>query len=350
MSADEKKSGNQGIPVEGMVAGGLLGAAAISKALPKIEAFWDHHHTALELGAGLTCGMAVSLVAIKLWNQYVKRSEEDGITAPDETSVFLGHDLDSGKEAHLKQLFRTMHAEVIGTTNAGKSESITLPWAINDIRTGAGVLLMDGKSDSGFLNKLYSYVCKYNREQDFRLFSLSHVGPSFSFNPLRGDSPQEVTERAFSSFKFENEYYRGIQFKIFLSLIRLIFAQKEVPTFSLVQELLTDPEELAVWVEGCRDEGLKKELTRFLKLSEKDREERTSGLEAAISHFTASEVASLFEETDNRIDFAEAMDQGHILYFQLPTMQFPILGSATGRLILQCFQSAVSKRQTTLTG
>jgi hypothetical protein len=256
--------------------------------------------------------------------------------------------MSNGREAHLKQPFRTMHAQVIGTTNAGKTESVILPWAIQDICNGSGLLLIDGKSDAIFLTKLYSYICRHNREADFRLFSLNHIAQSSSFNPLRGDSPQEVTERVFSSFTFENEYYRNVQYKIFLALIRLIFAQKEVPTVSLVQRLLTDSDEMAIWVQACPDALLKKDMTRFLKLSEREREERVSGLEAAISHFTSSEVASLFEETNNRINMDEALAQGHILYFQLPTMYYPFLASATGKLVLQCFQSAVSKRQTKL--
>jgi hypothetical protein len=304
----------------------------------------------LDLGAGVAGITGLGLGISKAWNSFVNRDVESGITRKDDTSVYLGTDMTNGKEVHLKQGFRTMHAQVIGTTNAGKTESVILPWAIQDIVNGSGLLLIDGKSDASFLNKLYSYVCANNREQDFRLFSLSHVGPSSSFNPLNGSSPQEVTERVFSSFTFENEYYRSVQYKTFLALIRLIFAQKEIPTFSLVGELLTNPDELAVWVQACQDPRLKKDLTRFLELSTKDREEKVSGLEAAISHFTASEVASLFEETDNRIDFGEAMDKGQILYFQLPTMYFPFLGQATGKLVLQCFQSAVSKRQTRLLG
>jgi hypothetical protein len=46
----------------------------------------------------------------------------------------------------------------------------------------------------------------------------------------------------------------------------------------------------------------------------------------------------------------EAMEKGHIIYFQLPTMYFPFLASATGKLVLQCFQNAVSKRQLQLGG
>lgn len=316
----------------------------------KIEYLWQEHRLAMLLG--LVTG-AVALVAIgaaKIWNLYALRQQERSITEEDESSVFLGKNLEDGREIHLKESFRTMHAQVIGTTNAGKSESVILPWAIQDIKNGSGVLILDGKSDASFVNKLYSYVKHYGREKDFRLFALANLGPSSSFNPLKGDSAQEVTERVFSSFTFENEYYKNIQYRIFLNLVRLVFAQNETPTFTLIHRLLVDAEELEKWAAACPDEMLSRDVLRFLKLSEKDREEKTSGLETMLSHFTVGEVSVLFQETDHAIQFDEALQNNHILYFQLPTMYFPFLASATGKLVLQCFQNAVSKRQISLGG
>lgn len=317
---------------------------------PAISRFVNGHQATIFFLPILALLSAVVLGLTKLWNWYAKREQERSITEPDETSVFLGIDTEKNRMIHLKQPFRTMHAQVIGTTNAGKSASVVEPWAIQDIKNGSGTLIVDGKSEASLILKLYSYAKLYNREKDFRLFSLAHVGPSSSFNPLKGASPQEVAERVFSSFTFENEYYKNIQYRVFLNIIRLIFAQKEVPTFSLVQRLLVDTEELSKWITACPDEILKRDMARFVKLPEKDREERVSGLETMIGHFTSSEIAPLFEETEHAINFDEAMEKGHIIYFQLPTMYFPFLASATGKLVLQCFQNAVSKRQLQLGG
>ncbi len=255
-----------------------------------------------------------------------------------------------GRDVFLKELFRTMHAQGIGTTLAGKTESFVLNISIQDIRRGTGLLLIDGKSEATTLNKLYAYVCRYNRQNDFKLFSLAHVKPSSSFNPLNGESAQIVTERVFSSFTFENEYYRSVQYKVFLGVIRLVFAQKQIPSFSLVHRLLVDMEELGKWVHACTDDNLKRDMTKYMNLSERDREEKISGLDAALSDFTASELACLYEETDHRIDLDEAMEKNQIVYFQLPTMYYPRLASATGKLVLQCFQNAVSNRQIKMKG
>lgn len=345
------KTENQGDPRSQFLFVGLLLLLAVGvKVWPKIMLFWEVNKGTLALGAALAGLFALTLLSVKAWNWFVKRCQENSITDGDDTSVLLGAATENGRIVHLKQPFRTMHAQVIGTTNAGKTESVILPWAIQDIKNGSGLLIIDGKSDASFITKLYAYVKHFEREDDFRLFSLANPGPSSSFNPLKGRSPQEVAERVFSSFTFESEYYKNVQYKAFLNIIRLIFAQKEVPRFSLVQRLLTDMEELGKWVNACPDDGLKREMVRFMKPSEREREERISGLETMLSHFTGSEVAELFEETGHAIDFEVALKKGQIIYFQLPTMYFPFLASATGKLVLQCFQNAVSKRQIQLGG
>ena len=344
MSQDKKDKPGDGQNQLYLV-GLLLLLAIMNKVWPKIVYFFDLHRVTIMLSIAMALFSALAFGIAWLWNWYAKREQENGITAEDSTSVFLGTDTQSGRPAHLKQSFRTMHTQVIGTTNAGKTESVILPCAIKDIENGSGVLIIDGKSDATFVNKLYAYVKLYKREEDFRLFSLANPGPSSSFNPLNGSTAQEVTERVFSSFTFENEYYKNIQYKLFLSIVRLIFSMKETPTFSLVQRLLIDGEELAGWARSCPDEILKRDLNRFLKLPERDREEKISGLETMLSHFTAGEISCLFEETKHSINFDEALAKNQIIYFQLPTMYFPFLASATGKLVLQCFQNAVSKRQ-----
>ena len=159
---------------------------------------------------------------------------------------------------------------------------------------------------------------------------------SFPFN-LRSKVP-------FSHFfKSESEYYRNVQYKIFFNLISLI-RERATPTFQLIFRLLTDKEELSLWLKRCKSKKVKGILKAFLALPDREREERTSGLEAQIAYFTQSECSSLFDETENTLSINEALEKGQILYFQLPTMLYPFLGQATGKLVLQALQSAISRR------
>lgn len=297
-----------------------------------------------------TAGFAVAVLAIGLcflipflWNKHCDAKYLEGVTAPDETAVLLGED-EKDNLVFLKERFRTMHAQVIGTTSAGKTESVILPWAIHDIEKGNGLLMIDGKSDRAFLDKLYAYVVKANKQDKFKLFSLAEIGASSTFNPLFGGSAREVSERVFSSFTFENEYYRNVQYKIFFLIVSLIQEAGKVPTFTLVHSLLSDPEQLQIWILKSKNPTTVFALDKFLKLSKKDRDEQVSGLEAALSHFTGGEMASLYNSIQPDILMEEVLSKGQICYFQLPTLYFPFLSEVTGKLVLQTFQSAVARR------
>lgn len=257
--------------------------------------------------------------------------------------ILLGQD-ESRKSVHLTQDLRTRHTQVIGTTSSGKSESVILPWAIQDIRNRTGVIIIDGKADKSFLDKIYAYTIEAGRASDFRLFSLSNPEQSCSFNPLAVGTVQEVTERVFSSFQFENEYFESVQFRLFRDVIAVIKEQNVVPTFAHVNLLLTNKDALESWIESSRNDGLKETLRAFAALSNKERDERTSGLVAKISHFCADEVSNLFNTTQPHLDLSLALRHNWICYFQLPTMYYQFLGASTGKLVLQCLQNAVAKR------
>ena len=297
-------------------------------------------------GSGFGLGLMTTTCLIvfgPLWNKITERNAEKEIAKPDETSVYLGKSIE-GEQINVKQQYRTTHTQVIGTTVSGKTESVILPWAIRDLETKAGMLIIDGKSDKAFLEKFYAYVVKSGRKSDFRLFSLAHLEPSSTFNPLVGGSSYEIAERVFSSFTFENEYFKNIQYKLFHAVIRLILHNGKVPSFVLVRRLLTDTALLKVWLDRCDDDDVKYDLVNFLKEPDRERNEKIGGLDSHLSHFATGDLATLFNSNESQIQMDQVLRENLVCYFQLPSMYYPTLAAATGRLALQCFQNAVSKR------
>lgn len=260
-----------------------------------------------------------------------------------EDSLFLGHS-SSGSSVYCPLNARRMHAEVVGTTNAGKTESVILPWAIEDIKNGRGLILIDGKSDRALLDKLYAYAVKHNRSKDFRLLSLVNLQASSCFNPLLGGSPDEVTERVFAAFNFEEEYYKNLQYEVLKQILHLFEKAKVVPTFSKLIQAITSTAHLQMLSDKANDRLLEEWAERFVGLSKEEREKRTSGLVNQMGHFTSGETAELFNSEETQIDIEQAMREGLIIYFQLPVLKTPTLGKATAKLALQCIQSAVSSR------
>ena len=294
---------------------------------------------ALFLGAALVLVSVFGLM--QWWNGHAEKLQNS--IAKSDGEIYFGTTV-GGDDLHLSQEMRTRHTQLIGTTSSGKSESVILPWAIQDIQNGAGVVIVDGKADRSFLDKIYSHTLAAGRVCDFRLFSLSNPDQSCSFNPLAAGSVQEVTERVFSSFQIENEYFESVQFRIFRDIIALIKEQDVIPTFAHVQYLLTNREALAKWIEASRKPLLKDGLTTFNNSAPRDRDEKVSGLVAKLSHFCADEVSNLFNTQLPHLDLAQALTNRWICYFQVPTMYYQFLGSATGKLVLQCLQNAVAKR------
>lgn len=287
--------------------------------------------------------LLLAYIAERLVKLLKQMKQEWMILGKEKDSVFCGVTSDR-KEVWIKPRQRTMHTQVIGTTNAGKTESVIIPWAVQDIFKGRGLLLIDGKADNSLVDKLYSYVVAAKREKDFKFFSLGRISESHQFNPLSGGTAEEITERVFNSFEFENPYYRSIQYEVMNQVMRIFEATKTPVTFQRLHQAISSPEILCELAEKCKDPSLAKWVSWFMDLSAKDRETRTSGLLTAISQFSFGTNACLFNSVSDAFTLDEALKKNQIVYFQLPVLLSPFLGKATGKLVLQSLQSAVANR------
>lgn len=93
-----------------------------------------------------------------------------------------------------------------------------------------------------------------------------------------------------------------------------------------------------------KDASLKSWGAYYAGLPATEVAQRTSGLTAALSHFVFGKTAALFNTEEPSINLDEALRSNQIVYFQLPVLLSPFLGKASGKMILQCLQSAVANR------
>ncbi|NBU21351.1 hypothetical protein EBS43_08090 [bacterium] len=252
---------------------------------------------------------------------------------------------ESHKTIHLKEDFRTAHTQVIGSTNAGKTASVILPWAVQDIEKGRGLLIIDGKADQSFLNKIYSYAVRSNRQREFKVFSLANPTLSSTYNPFCEGTAEQITERFFSTLEMSDPYYESIQFAALRTILSLLIRRGEKPLPGVIRELLRDKEKLRGWLIGLNDLNLSREIQTMLQDSQEEFQKKYSGLVTALGHFSYGSTSALYNARYPEIDILEVIKRKQICYFQLPTMQFPFLGEATGKLVLQSLQSAVSEIQ-----
>lgn len=280
---------------------------------------------------------------ITRWNQ--KRQYENAITGNDKeaNAAFLGYQ-DNGKPFNLRLDYRRMHMQVIGTTNAGKTESVLVPLMIDDIEKGRGFIIIDGKSDMSLLHKIHSYVRKSDREHDFLLFSLTDYDKSYSYNPLMDGSVDQVAEKIINSFGFENEHYKTVQYEIFKNTLAIFKEANEYPTFLKLQQALLNPSNLHALAASGGDRLLIEWSTEFMGMNKDLRREQISGLVSHLGYFSSKDLRHLFNVEKPTIRVSELMEKGKICYFQLPVLKSPILGKSVAKMVLQDIQSQVSER------
>ncbi|MGZ6311229.1 MAG: type IV secretory system conjugative DNA transfer family protein [Bdellovibrionota bacterium] len=307
--------------------------------------FYSAHRLPFTVGFNGILAVGISVGFSLLWNWFIEWREESFITAEDAESVCLGQETEKEKEVHLKAAFRTMHTQLIGTTNAGKTASVILPWAVRDMELGRGMIIVDGKSDRKFLDQIYAYAVSLGRKSDFLVFSLANPNVSSTFNPFCDGTAEQITERVFSAFTFSDDYYRNLQFEGLRTVISLLLRQRQVPTPGVIRELLLDKGKLQGWTKGLSDPNLASSVERMVAVDDEDFIKNYSGLVTSLGHFAMGETAPLYNSKHPEIVLSDVLRNNKICYFQLPTMQFSFLGQATGKLLLQSLQSAISEIQ-----
>lgn len=308
--------------------------------------FYFCHRTVIAalLSLGAATFLRRSVRKVQAWHHNRKGPESFFQPSHDEDAVFAGL-LSSGKPAGIRHSYRTMHAQVIGTTNAGKTESVIIPWAVDDIKNGRGVLIIDGKSDRSLLDKLWAYTNELGRQADFRILSICEPAISNSLNPFSGGNALELTERFFKAFDFENEFYKDIQYDVLLHTLLVFEETKGVAAPIDVVRFLRDVRFAKELSERTSSGEITAWITDFLKLPIDEREKRTMGLVTKLQTFCVGELSAIFNERCPEIDLDIALQKNLIVYCQLPVLKIPVLGKSIARMVLQALQSAIASRQ-----
>lgn len=242
-------------------------------------------------------------------------------------------------DLHVSDKSRTSHVQVIGTTGSGKTTSVVIPWCLKDLLRGRSSLVIDGKGSRDLPEELKEWTELDKMNVNLFHFNLDDPEKSHIINPLKNGSPQQITDRIFSSFDFEDPFYRSVQFDICGYLTRLIHAVNDDVSFKLLYELLTDDEKLASYLSECEDKELKSKLTSYLKEPVKDRRAKMAGLISQLSPFATSEISGIVNGGANETNlgdmFLEHLRRPTLFIYSIPTLKYQKLGSQLGKIILQ---------------
>ena len=265
---------------------------------------------------------------------------------------YLGESLSSGKAVYLTNEQRLMHAEVVGSTGTGKSESVLLPLLAHDIKSGRGAIVIDGKGDLELLDRIHFVVKKTGRLADFYFFSLAHPKKSHTYNPLLRGNATELKDKIIGSMVWSEDFYRRMAEQATLTLLNALRSRpcekgaEEPPPvlFSELHKYLTDFKALKELAEGTLDPVLKADLGKMLDRFDQNHK-FLSGLIADLYLTSRSEFSTLMNVRDPAIDLLEAYKRNKIVYFQLNLQGYGETAKRLGRMILQDIRTVSSQIQ-----
>lgn len=213
--------------------------------------------------------------------------------------ILIGKTIDGMKIA-LPVLARSGHVQIIGSTGRGKTESVIIPWMVQDMIHSRISILIDGKGDQS----IYELLQAVNAEEcsgsvDIAYFDIGNIDQSMTTNPLRFGSPQQISDRLFSSLEFENIYFKNVSYSAVLMIIKMISLQKnendrEV-TFKRLYHALTDDDVLADLFTGVVENQRQgfNDLQKYLSQKFSERQEKLSGLISQIAPFATGELSEI---------------------------------------------------------
>lgn len=277
------------------------------------------------------------------------------------SEILIGKTNDGIKIAVPNNL-RCGHVQVIGSTGRGKTESVIIPWMIQDLFQGNRTVLIDGKGDKS----IYTLLEAVNREEGLNeeicYFDIANINESMTTNPLKHGSSQQIVDRIFSSLEFDNTYFKVVSEKACHFVVKLIHAQKETTNqevkFKTLFEVLTDDGKLSELFLGVSENLTKNfegEMSQFLNQKFSDRQEKFSGFLAQIAPLAGGELSEILNgpvEGKNNFSLSEILCPGitkqnspNVAIILLPTLLYQQSASILGKIFLQEIAWSIARRE-----
>ncbi len=270
---------------------------------------------------------------------------------------------------YLTEEQRTTHRHVLGKTGSGKTESVLWPQVLQDVLDRKGCVFISGKGSDEEIGSIKTIVALAGRERDLRIFALpawnQHGIPSHTYNMVwvepptpdgQGGDPVAVAERVFSVLPLgDNRYYNTQAQIMFTNLCRLLHGMVDERGFGrpftmndLAVCLKAIGNKDARWkeaLESCleesRDEQAALEIESQIERLGHEIHKVLSGLVGAVDKFQAPLVNSYAPD----IVMRDVLEQGLIVYIQLPSNLFKIQAPSLGKVFLMDVQQEGSLRQ-----
>lgn len=279
--------------------------------------------------------------------------------------AYLGHSFVTGKPIYLTNDQRLMHAEVIGSTGTGKTDSVLVPLLAHDLairknQPKKGAIIIDGKGDRELFNHIYYLVKENNRREDFMYFSLAEPEQSNTYNPLLHGNATELKDKIVGSMPWSDEFYRKMAEQATLAVLQGLLKKYNIkPTkdktgpskalqFRDLHDHLTQQHTLKALHDSISGDLELRQDIRLMLRHFRDNPKFISGLMADLYLTARSEFSWLVDVDDPDINLIHAYRNNQIVYFQLNLQGFGDTAKRFGRIILQDLRTVSSYIQSQL--
>lgn len=259
--------------------------------------------------------------------------------------ILIGLDADK-KGFFLNCEQRTHQTQLIGKTGSGKSTLIEC-MLFQDLLAGRGAVVVDGKGEIDFAERIYRMCRLLGRDKELRFFSLAYPDRSFGYNPLAVPAQEEaltVGQRVFSVFEMEEPYFRQQAEAYFIDLVQLLHGTGREFNFRDLYQCMVDEAGFRTVKQLSRDQGAALRIERQIERLGREAQRTLSGLESWLRKFSSIETLNGYG-VDRMISIRSVIESSGIVYFQLPGALHQIYSSAVGELVLQDLQMEIARRQ-----
>jgi len=239
---------------------------------------------------------------------------------------------------------RTLHTQVVGGTGSGKTRYFFMPAIFQDIKSGAGLFILDIKSN--MKEKIDIFVSVAVRDYDLYVFNLGEEG-SATYNPLANGTAQEIANRVIAALYPSNEqsnaYYKSYGEEYLKTLIALLKHKYEIITFKNLYTLTVDHHKLRALCNMYPETAEAKFLLSLIKDDPKIKN-NLSGLLTKLSQFANPAWTKQINTIKPDINMGEILTKNKIFLFQANAMKLTSEYKPISILAMLDLQTEISKR------
>ena len=256
----------------------------------------------------------------------------------------------------------TRHVALLAATGTGKTE-LLLSIIQQQIRKGAGLILVEAKSDSDFAGSIYAMMREANRLDQFKLINFEFPEQSHTYNPLySGGVRATLSTMMKMQGSSKEQFWTDIARYTLTAATLVLKLQPGAPAFNIKDliALLMDFDLLLSYTKRIRPEESKYHkdgvdwLYSYLRAWWKEQDHEwnysqyqtlTRGLVSSLSPFAHSEYSSIVNTYAPDVDLKQAILNNEVVVLSMSSLVDKDGVEMFGRLFISDLARAVGEIQ-----